>query len=254
MTLPDTFDTFVPTNFSQLLTQVKFQPKYIGFAELKELDSTVGIFKSSLELAEQVYSPALLNHCQRCYYFALAILHSGYPSKSPFVPQISRDALVKEIYLTSLLHDFGLSTNDYVTSHPAHTMTFEFAGGIIAYEHLRAGYAASQQLKDVQIAQIAQSIMLHTSLFDRGNSSAAGTLIHLAAFLDIGGYGSFGPDSMATMINRDTVREIEEAFPRSDMAEVDQEFQTIEESKPTCLLNHFSQGAELGDNPVSASH
>ncbi|KIK63985.1 hypothetical protein GYMLUDRAFT_40200 [Collybiopsis luxurians FD-317 M1] len=257
MPLPETFDAFVPSKFVDLLARAKFNPVYVELAELRELDETISTFKSSLELAEKFYSPTLLDHCLRCYYFALAILHSGFPSQTPFVPQIPRDVLVKELYLTCLLHDIGLSSNKDVTTHPAHTMTFEFHGGIMAYEHLRADYAPSQQLKDSQIANITQSIMLHTSVFGQGMSSAAGSLMQLTAFLDVFGFGVFGPDSMTSRINRDTVREIEQAYPRTDIAELDQEFQTLIESRPTCLLNHFpfyTGKPELGPDPVSDSH
>ncbi|KIK63984.1 hypothetical protein GYMLUDRAFT_40199 [Collybiopsis luxurians FD-317 M1] len=136
-------------------------------------------------------------------------------------------------------------------------MTFEFHGGIMTYEHLRAEYTRSQQLRDSQIANITQNIMLHTSLFEQGMSSAAGILIQLSALFDISGYGTFGPDSMASLVNRDTVREIEQAFPRTNMAEVDQELQALAESKPTCLLNHFpiyQDDRALGPDPASDSH
>ncbi|KIK63991.1 hypothetical protein GYMLUDRAFT_241215 [Collybiopsis luxurians FD-317 M1] len=256
MPLPEKFDAFVPSNFVELLAQSNFQPAPLKLAELRELDSSIVTFGSSLKLAEKLYSQLLFNHCQRCYYFALAILSNGFPSNSPSVPQIPRETVVKELYLTCLLHDFGLSTHIDTTTHPAHDMTFEFHGGIMAYEHLRAEYISTHQLNDIQIADITQSIMLHTAPFEHGKSSALGMLMQLSAFLDVFGYGVFGPDSMEKLIHRDTVREIEQAFPRGDMAQLDRQSQIMFEEKPNCLTSHFlfHKRPLLGSYPVADSH
>ncbi|KAF5353033.1 hypothetical protein D9757_011855 [Collybiopsis confluens] len=250
MSLPETVDAFVPSNFQDLLTQGHFRPAHIELSELQKLDSSLDIFKSTLELSKKLYSQTLLNHCFRCFYFALAILRNGFPSNTPSVRQIPGDVVVKKLYLTCLLHDFGLSNHTEAQSHPAHDMTFEFHGGIMAYEHLRDEYASSLSLNDSQIADITQGIMLHTAPFEHGKSSAVGILIQLSAFLDAFGYGAFGRDSMECLIHRDTVQEIEQAFPRVDMGQIKEGFENMFEVKPDCLVSHFPAYFQNKDHPL----
>jgi hypothetical protein len=208
-------------------------------AELKGLDNSPITFKKSSEDAKKLYTETILNHCLRTYYFALAILNNGFPSNTPSVPQIARDELLKKVYLTCLLHDIGFSAHQDVTSHPTRDMTFEFHGGFVAYEHLRAEYSSTLQLSDAHIADITQSIMLHSIPFEVGTSSAAGSLVQLGAMFDMLGYGAFGPGSMESVLDRESVREIELAYPRGDLVQVTGKgVQGMLQIKPDCLLGH----------------
>ncbi|KAF9064338.1 hypothetical protein BDP27DRAFT_1425908 [Rhodocollybia butyracea] len=235
--MPATYDKFVPSHFPEFLARANFHSSYIDLAELRKFDDVANRFQPSSQLSEKLNSQTLLNHCLRCYYFSIAILDAGFPSNTPSVPQISREELIKQLYLTCILHDLGLSTHEDAASHPAHDMTFEFHGGLMVYEHLRAEYAPSLVLDDSQIADITQSIMLHDVFFDAGMSSATGMLMQLSAFFDMLGYGVYGTDSMECMLHRDTVRELEKAFPRGDMVEgstyAAQEMMRV---KPNCHL------------------
>jgi cyanamide hydratase family protein with HD domain len=259
MPLPETFDAFVPSNFASLLTRANFHPSHIRLAELKELDDSLMPFKKSFELAEKLYTQTLLDHCLRTYYFALAVLNNGFPSNTPSVPQIACDELVRQVYLTCLLHDFGLSTHQDVISHPARDMTFEFHGGLIAYEHLRSEYSSILQLTDSQVADITQSIMLHTVPFETGASSAVGILVQMCSMFDMLGYGAFGPGSMENVFHRETVREIELAYPRGDLVQFStQDVQGMLEAKPNCLMSHarpaFMERFMKGTHSLADSH
>lgn len=170
MPLPQTFDAFVPSNFGQLVARANFAPAYVSLEELKTFDAMAAEFQKSYELTKKLSAEIILSHCVRMYYYSLAILHSGFPSNTPLVPQITREELIKRVYLGVILHDLGLSTHAEVVAHPAHEMTFEFSGGIMAYEHLLQTYGSS--LNTFQVGDITQSIMLHTSPFDAGMSSA----------------------------------------------------------------------------------
>jgi hypothetical protein len=78
----------------------------------------------------------------------------------------------------------GWSNNTEVVTHPAHAMTFELHGAIMAYEHL---HIAAPSLDPFQVGDIVESIVLHTSQWPSGNSSANQILMFLSAVFDVGG-------------------------------------------------------------------
>jgi hypothetical protein len=103
-----------------------------------------------------------------------------------------------------------------------------------------------------QVGDIVQSIMLHTSEYAAGPSSAVGMLLPLGALFDVMGYDALGPGSLDFLYNRKTVQEIERAYPRgafaADGAEVlNKEFDT----KPNCILSHYRGGVSFS---TGASH
>jgi hypothetical protein len=63
-------------------------------------------------------------------------------------------------------------------------MTFELHGAIMAYEHL---HIAAPSLDPFQVGDIVESIVLHTSQWPSGNSSANQILMFLSAVFDVGG-------------------------------------------------------------------
>ncbi|KAJ7185932.1 hypothetical protein C8R46DRAFT_1025857 [Mycena filopes] len=160
---------------------------------------------------------AVCAHVVRCFYFALALLYSGFPSGTPGVAQIGFEELSLRLYHTTLLHDLGWSNATEVVTHPAHAMTFELHGAFMAYAHL---HAASPNLDVYQVGDIVESIVLHTSQWSSGNSSATQILMMLSATFDI-----------------------EAAYPRGEFynaatAVFDEEFAR----KPNCLLSHYPGG------------
>ncbi|KAJ4474483.1 hypothetical protein J3R30DRAFT_683929 [Lentinula aciculospora] len=238
MPLPDTFDAYVPSNLTELFARATI-PTFVSLKKLREFEGDVANrFEPSYKYAKKLYSQTILDHCLRCYYLSLAILRN-FPSNTPSIPQISRDELIQRVYLTCILHDVGLSLHETVTIHPAHDMTFEFHGGIMVYEHLRADYVAGLRPNDSQIADITQSIMLHTIPFQTGMSSATGMLMYVSALFDILGYDAAAPNLIERAVHRDTVREINETFARDNMTLFsDSQVQEMLKVKPNCLVGH----------------
>ncbi|THU99000.1 hypothetical protein K435DRAFT_777187 [Dendrothele bispora CBS 962.96] len=237
MSIPDTFDAFVPSTVPDLLSRANFKARYIPLSSLRSLDLE-NQYKPSYELMRKVDTDAVVNHCLRCYYFSLLILHSGFPSNTPGVRQITREELFKRIFLTSVLHDVALSHHEFVLNHPAHGMSFELQGGIMAYEHLLEKYP-SPSLSSSDVGDVAQGIMLHTTQFSNGTSSAANILITISAYFDLAGYGAWSHDVLDNVLNRDSVREIEAAFPRGNVGgEFVDDIAEMLEEKPNCLLSH----------------
>ncbi|KAF7342166.1 hypothetical protein MVEN_01804400 [Mycena venus] len=167
--------------------------------------------------------------------FALAILHNGFPSGTPGVPQISFEELNRRLYHTCILHDLGWTMTEEGRAHPAHAMTFELHGGIMAYDHL---HTAAPSLDAQQVGDIVQSIVLHTLEFPSGKSSATGALMFLSAWFDVCGYHEAGPGSR--FVDRETVKEIEKEYPRGAFAVEGKEVLDREFSeKPNTLLLPF---------------
>ncbi|KAF7354713.1 hypothetical protein MSAN_01385200 [Mycena sanguinolenta] len=193
---------------------------------------------------KRLNSPAIFFHVLRTFYFALALLYNGFPSGTPGVPQIAFEDLTLRLYQTCVLHDLGWSNTTEVQDHPAHAMTFELHGAIMTYEHL---HAVAPTYNAEQVGDIVQSIVLHTSNWPTGNSSAVGQLMSLTAFFDIEGYANLGPGGIdfSLLFNRTTVEEIEKAYPRGALyaegsAAIEREF----EEKPNCLLSHLAGGLD----------
>jgi hypothetical protein len=161
------------------------------------------------------------------------------------VPQIGFEELSLRLYHTTLLHDLGWSNNTEALDHPAHAMTFELHGAFMAYEHL---HAAAPDLDAQQVGDIVQSIVLHTSQWPSGNSSATQILMSISALFDIGGYNGTGLVGLdfSRLWHPKTIEEIEKAYPRGDLYQeglsiFDREFV----QKPNCLLSHYPGGVSI---------
>ncbi|KAJ7321826.1 hypothetical protein DFH08DRAFT_888694 [Mycena albidolilacea] len=239
MSFLKTFDAYVPSNVQEFFALAKVNPEYVPFETLRTIPLDPE-HTASFEYAKKITPHAGFIHSIRCYYFALAILRNGFPSGTPGVPQITFEELNRRLYHTCLLHDLGWTMTAEGREHPAHGMTFELHGGIMAYDHL---HAAAPSLDAHQVGDIVQSIVLHTLEFPFGKSSATGALMFLSAWFDVCGYHEAGPGSR--FVNRRTVQEIEKECPRGSLAIegkeiLDREFL----EKPNCLLSHFHGGAE----------
>ncbi|KAJ7443881.1 hypothetical protein B0H11DRAFT_2291371 [Mycena galericulata] len=241
MPFPQTFDAYLPSNTAQLFALAKFNPAYVPLDTLRAVPLDPA-HATSFEYAKKITPPEGFLHSIRCYYFALALLHSGFPSGTPGVPQITFEELNRRIYHTCILHDLGWTTTAEGRAHPAHAMTFELHGGIMAYEHL---HAAAPALDAQQVGDIVQSIVLHTSDWPFGKVSATKLLISLSAIFDVAGYDAYGPGSFDSFISRKTVQEIEKAYPRGNFAaEGEEVLQREVAEKPDCLLTHFPGGLD----------
>ncbi|KAJ7159015.1 hypothetical protein C8R43DRAFT_357934 [Mycena crocata] len=236
-----TFDAYVPSNNQQFFALAKLKPDFVAFDTLRAVPLDPE-HKASFEYSKKITPPSGFVHTVRCYYFALAMLHNGFPSGTPGVPQITFEELNRRLYHTCLLHDLGWSHGAEARAHPEHGMTFELHGGIMAYEHLQT---AAPALDAQQVGDIVQSIVLHTSQWPEGTSSATAMLLSLSAIFDVGGYDAMGPGSLGFLISRKTVQEVEKVYPRGTFAPdgfgvMNKEF----DEKPNCLLSHFPGGRE----------
>ncbi|KAJ7303031.1 hypothetical protein DFH08DRAFT_56816 [Mycena albidolilacea] len=241
MPFPKTFDAYVPSNPPDLFALANIKPDYVSLEALRAVPLDAA-HAASYEYAKKITPHEGFIHSVRCYYFALAILYNGFPSETPGVPQISFEELARRLYHTCILHDLGWSTTAEGTGHLAAAMTFELHGGIMAFEHLQT---AAPELDAAQIGDIVQSIVLHTSQWPSGQSSATKALISLSALFDVGGYDVLGPGSFDFLVNRKTVQEVEKDYPRGNFATEGVEVLQKEfVQKPDCLLSHFHRGPE----------
>ncbi|KAJ7182896.1 hypothetical protein C8R43DRAFT_16435 [Mycena crocata] len=237
-----TFDAYVPSNPSDLFALAKFKPDYVPFETLRAVPLDPEHY-ASFAYGKRITPKFGFIHALRCYYFALAFLFSGFPSGTPGVPQISFGELNRRLYHTAVLHDLGWTTTPEGLAHPAHAMTFELQGGIMAYDQLHRG---APNLTAVQVGDIVQSIVLHTSTWSSGNSSATGALMFLSAFFDVFGYDSpLGPGAFDALINETTVQEVEKVYPRGEFGPDTKETLGKQlDEKPNCLISHFPGGRE----------
>jgi hypothetical protein len=241
--LSTTYSAFVPSNVSAFALLGNFTspiPPFVPFNEINELLQPLDEkYNLSHQYVTQVNSPSILNHNLRMICYSFGLLLSGFPSKPSFgSTQIPTEVLTERIYLSSMLHDLGVSKDPVTLEHPAHTMTFELFGGFLAYDHLHAIKYPS--VDNAFIGDVVQSTLLHTSIFDTGNSSAAAMLLHLSAFLDILGWEAFGPDVFPRFWNNQTIAQIEEAFPRLELSdEFADDVEEMLKDKPDCILSHY---------------
>lgn len=222
-----TIDQIVPRKIETLWARWRRDsPRYINYAKLGGLpDSPAAI--ASLEFARMHVHPAVLNHSIRTYYYSIALLLGGYPSKSPDAPQIQLSEIRETIFLSSILHDVG--TSNTIPSLSAHTMSFEFHGGIAAHYHLTS---LKQPLEAAVVGDVVESIFLHTSPFENGFCSTPVQLLNLSTWLDIIGL----TPQLKVLWHEQTIKEIQEAYPRLGLSNVFASLMQVEiEKKPGCI-------------------
>jgi hypothetical protein len=241
--LSTTYNAFVPSNVSAFALLGNFTsptPPFVPFDEINKLLQPLDEkYNLSHQYVAQVNSPSILNHNLRMICYSFGLLLSGFPSQpSHGAAQIPMEELTERIYLSSMLHDLGVSKDPVTLEHPAHTMTFELFGGFLAYDHLHTVNYPS--VDDTFIGDVVQGTVLHTSILDAGNSSAAASLLHLSAFLDIVGWEAFGPDIFPRFWNNQTIAQIEEAFPRLELSdEFADDVEEMLKDKPDCIISHY---------------
>ncbi|KAJ6624750.1 hypothetical protein B0H10DRAFT_2005976, partial [Mycena sp. CBHHK59/15] len=227
MPFPKTFDAYVPSDGKEFFELAKFKPAYVSLAELQAV-ALDAAHQASFALAEKITPPATFAHCSRCYFFGMAMLYNGFPSETPRVPQISLEELTRRWYHCAILHDLGLTKDPEALAHPANAMSFELHGAFMVYEHL---HAADPKLDAVQVGDVVQSIITHTS--------AVAMLLKMCTGFDGLGYDAFGPGSLDFLQNRKTVQEIEKAYPRGAFGEEALDIVATEMArKPDCLMSH----------------
>ncbi|KAJ8085668.1 hypothetical protein PM082_004486 [Marasmius tenuissimus] len=237
-TIPATFDAFVPSNVPDFLQIANLTAQYVPFAELNALFMEADRkFNASHAYVSTVNSPAILNHNIRIMFYAYALLHTGLPSQHPSVEQISSEELRDRIYLSAMLHDLGASKDNEVLQHLAHTTSFEIFGGFLAHDHLKS--TAYPGVGAPIIGDVIQSTALHTSIFTAGQSSAASQLLRICAIFDVFGWDGLGKGVFDSFWDDQTIKEIEEAYPRREFpVEFSQFLVETQANMPDALITH----------------
>ncbi|KAJ7625803.1 hypothetical protein FB45DRAFT_922339 [Roridomyces roridus] len=145
-----TFDAYVPSDGAQLYAISNLTPAYIPFETL-QLVPLSRAHTESFAYAKRLTPPSIFNHVLRCFYFGLALLYTGFPSRTPGVPQISFNELTMRLYHTTILHDLGMSNIPEGMHDPSHGMTFELQSAVMAYNHL---HKAAPELDAYQVGDI----------------------------------------------------------------------------------------------------
>ncbi|TFY79783.1 hypothetical protein EWM64_g4231 [Hericium alpestre] len=233
MSFPAAVDAFVPRDFKEFTMCSKTNSGYISLSTLQSIALDAKQI-ASRDYASRIEEPTLYRHCERSYLFGLAIVANGFPSGTPGVPQIPFAELQNRLFHANMLHDVGLAQHSEVVGHPAHAMSFELHGGVMAYEHLRSTDAS---IDSERLGDIVQSIMTHTLTLPRGSTTAVGMLLQLGALFDVLGYDAFGEGSLNSLVNRRTVQEVLKAYPRGELGkEVAHFLDMMGQYKPHCLV------------------
>ena len=109
------------------------------------------------------------NHSLRVYHYGLAIKRHLFPSWN-FTDET--------YYLACLLHDIGTTEENFKSTK----LSFEFQGALLALDVLQEASTASSM--DVaprdQAESVAEAIIQHQDLCDKGKITAVGQLLQLA--------------------------------------------------------------------------
>ncbi|KAL1700296.1 hypothetical protein EV121DRAFT_273179 [Schizophyllum commune] len=135
------------------------------------------------------------NHSRRVYIYGSALVRTHFPSWS-YDPAT--------YYITCLLHDIGTAERFLSTTK----LSFEFAGAIVARDHLLAHGAPADQADSV-----ADAIIRHQDIFVKGgNITTIGQVLQLATILDNVGL-------RANLIHPQLIESTTSAFPRNGWSE-----------------------------------
>jgi hypothetical protein len=171
-----------------LLTRFRRPPRADGTPPAPPPDSRLA--RDVLALATEVYSPALLGHCQRCWYWADTFARIDGVRYDPEL-----------LYAACLLHDIALGGRDAPAS------CFAVHGAHLARQRLH-----DWGLPDDFAAGVAEAITLHMNPRVSLREGAEAHLLHAAAHLDVAG-------TRAAQIPRTRLREVVARHPRDGFAD-----------------------------------
>jgi cyanamide hydratase len=147
-------------------------------------------------------SPQTFSHSLRVYSYGLAIARECYPDWN-----IQPGSSLEETwYLTAMLHDIG-TCDEFLTSTK---LSYEFFAGVHALELLQKpqmtgskdGVAPKEQAESV-----AEAIIRHQDVQEKGKVTLITRLIHLGTLLDNAG-------ANAELVDEGTIANVVEAYPR----------------------------------------
>lgn len=183
--------TAVPRKTSALLEQfnVSGNAPAVSVSSIPLPSSAVS--RAVHEYAQRELPAETFNHSMRVFYYGIAILQHAFPDwASP--------SFIETYFLSSMLHDIGTTDKNI----QATLLSFEFYGGMISLELLRALGAPKEQAENV-----AETVIRHQDLGDEGTVTRIEAVIQLATIFDnMGG--------QPQLVNVATIESVTKAFPR----------------------------------------
>ncbi|WVF69459.1 hypothetical protein IAT40_004236 [Kwoniella sp. CBS 6097] len=153
--------------------------------------------------AKAKLSPDTYRHSLRVYSYGRAIAQECFPQFNV----TSGSKLDETWFLTALLHDIG-TTDDHLT---ATRLSYEFWAGVHALEILQhaeaTGKGGEGEASRDQAESVAEAIIRHQDVQDKGSITVVTRLIHLGTLLDNIGAGK-------ELVHKDTIASIVNAYPR----------------------------------------
>lgn len=147
-----------------------------------------------LEYAENHLPRQTFHHSMRVYHFGVSIARQHFPSWG-----LDQGTLLEETYfLSCMLHDIG-TTDDNLNGT---LMSFEFYGARIALSELAKAGAPSEQAESV-----AEAVIRHQDIGEKGEVTLITALIQLATILDNVGQHS-------ELVHKETIEDVVRAWPR----------------------------------------
>ncbi|KAI9808326.1 MAG: hypothetical protein M1825_004783 [Sarcosagium campestre] len=141
--------------------------------------------------AKEKLPPGTYNHSMRVYHYGSAIRQQYFPEWK----------LSDETYaLACLLHDIGTTSSNIRSS----LMSFEFSGAIVALDLLQKELNAPK----VQAEAVAECIIRHQDIGEKGKITTLGQLIQLATIFDNVGLNEH-------LVHPDTIKAVTDQFPRN---------------------------------------
>ncbi|KKY28670.1 putative urea hydro-lyase cyanamide [Phaeomoniella chlamydospora] len=135
----------------------------------------------------------------RVYHYGLAIAREHFPEWD----MTPGDQLEETFFLCAMLHD--IATTDEARS--ATVMSFELHGGCIALDILQHDPDGKSSAPKPQAESVAESIVRHQDIEERGRVSLLTQLIQLATIFDNAGH-------FAEYVHKDTIEDVNGKFPR----------------------------------------
>jgi cyanamide hydratase len=165
--------------------------------------------KRVTEYVRSKLNPKTFNHSLRVYSYGLAIARECYPDWN-LQPG---SALEETWYLTAMLHDIG-TCDEFLT---ATRLSFEFWGGYHALELLQKPEITGSATNDgvaprEQAESVAEAIIRHQDVQEKGMVTLITRLIHLGTLLDNAG-------ANREMVDGKTIENVVEAYPRKGWSE-----------------------------------
>ena len=139
----------------------------------------------------------VFHHSMRVYHFGLAIARQHFPAW-----HVDKGSKLEEtFFLCAMLHDIGTTEENRKKT----AMSFELHGGIIALDLLQHDHGAVAPKE--QAESVAESIVRHQDIEERGHMSTLTQLIQLATIFDNAG-------KFADYVHKDTIEDVNAKWPR----------------------------------------